>query len=250
MSTRSLKTISKDYNETLLIASRDTDTLPTQTAAAWKSKIQESKGKLQGLRRELEEALVESAVAIFLTGDKEKTSEALDVIENEGGNVQAIDLTLMYQKIAHAVAPSVSGGQFSGTQVILVYQKLKDFALETGYEPMLYMPALEASNTTANDIESTTRLVKDIVERANGNALNLLYVSKQIVDKAIKDSYEGGAYGVVFLNATEQDRQTLKGVFKNTSTVELKPEHTVTKTFIEQQFKAAKKPNKKNNEKE
>lgn len=201
--------------------------------------------RLTGLKEQYRKVISTSALAILPSGTPEQQAEFANLAETEADTV-TVDASEMYMVIAKNVYPSVGRDQlFTPAQSGLMFQAVEDIAIKVGAPTALTYPIGTPIETVVRSVEETANLIRATIRKAIKDSLNVLYIEKQAVQKAMAARYNNETVPVVVINTTAEEAEGLTtALFTGRNvTVELSgnvtPEST-TKTLLAAKKKLSK----------
>lgn len=226
---KDLKSVIKELKDVTKILQQDLEGGDPRTRPGREMLRNQSKEKLETLKKQYKESLNKSVFTIFTTGPKGE--EFAKLAETYGA--LTVDGQEFYRNLAKRCEQTMGASRTYGlTQFLTLTSELRMWAQDVG----LKFKDLElATDQQAGTTEAVLEIVKKSIEATNGSTLLKCYLENQVLNLALEQEADTKVVPVVVLNTTEQESLigTLfrgKGLTLDTNKSEVN-EELVSKTF-------------------
>jgi len=225
------------------------DEVPRNVRPGKEAQKREAADSLDDLRSSYGEALRKATFGISVTGPG---AEEFVKRATEEAEVLVVDSNALYQRIADRVAPTVGGsGEFGVSQYSVVIQELRNVGGELN---VTSMPAPKwAEPVNVGGYKDLVAHVANMVSSSVGLDLVALYMTRQVLDKALKAKVNRNTVPVVVTGLTEgREPEFLTKTFQKGRNVVVRTtsKEEVTTEYVLEVFNNVKKQlktQKKNN---
>lgn len=202
----------------------------------------EAQEKLGSLLAQYEEFLLQGLAAIFTVGDADKQARFAKLASDEGSTI-TVECDSLYQRLADEVEGSMRTDRlFEPSQFARLLSAVSTVAKEL---KIAELPVIKyRDGAMLKTREDLVDHIRYLVRDALGDSLNRIYLSKKIVDAAMKSRYRQSVVPVVVTGATQEETEGLAGFF-NKRVVIANVQEDVTSEYVIQTFNDLKKQLKK-----
>jgi hypothetical protein len=219
-----LEQLMEQYAEVEQIANQDLSAWPVKTLPGAQMRQRECRTQMEALGAKYKDALLGSAVAIFLDGDQQQTQQFAKVAEGSGGTL-TISAETMYEDLAKDIEPTLGDRrQFGTSQLGMLVSALTRVGKDLDFRNIPVPQIFDV--TVCREHQDLIALVRNLVRQAIGDDLNAAYIKRAVGEEAIRIRYTRSVAPVVITNATADERTGLKNVFNGSFTIPVTQENT------------------------
>lgn len=187
------------YAETKALSELNLDEVPRNVRPGREAQKREAQDNLEALRDSYGEALRKATFGISVTGPGTETF-AQKAVEEADAIVVAADT--LYRRIADRVAPTMgSNGEFGVSQYSAVIQEMRTIGGELNVVSMPSPKWTEPVNV--GDYDGLLKHVTGMVDSSVGTDLVALFVTRQVLEKALQTGEDRNTVPVVLTGLTE-----------------------------------------------
>lgn len=216
----------------------------SKTRSGIETAVAQAKLEVVGLRIKYAEAVLNSGVAIFLSGPENRTEEFCKLI-SELGEAVVVDANEVYNYISRPLEATLSSTRtFTSEVASVLISQVAATARLVGVG--LNRPIRADTQKHVATYKDLVNHVRDIVRSELGDVLAAAYLKTVVGREALKIRYMVDVSPVIVLNATAEEVVGLGHAFgKGQATVELKEEDKVDSEFVGKVFANVQKQLKK-----
>jgi hypothetical protein len=227
------------YAETKALAELNLDVVPRNVRPGKESQKREAQDNMEAVRDAYGEALRKATWGISVTGPGTETFVKKAVEEAE---VIVVAADALYRRIADRVQPTLgANGEFGVSQYSAVIQEMRTIGGEMN---VVSMPSPRWSEpVNVGNYDGLLKHITGMVDSSVGTDLTALFVSRQILDQALKAGVNRNTVPVVLTGLTEGSEPAFltKAFQKGRSTVIRTTEEAVTTEYVLDVFNNIKK---------
>lgn len=226
------------YTETKALADSNLEEVPRNVRPGRESQKREAQEALEGLRDAYGEALRKVTFGISVTGPGSANFAQKAVEEAE---VIVVAADALYRRIADRVAPTIGNGEFGVSQYSAVIQEMRTIGGEMN---VVSMPSPRwAEPVNVGGYDGLLRHITGMVDSSVGTDLTALFVTREILDQALKAGVNRNTVPVVLTGLTEGAEPAFltKAFAKGRNAVVRTKEEAVTTEYVLEVFNNIKK---------
>lgn len=228
-----LKTLAKQLRDTTAMANKDLSTMAQDRdqrhlVPGHTMMKNQAIQALPEVRKAYREALANN---VFVFAPQGANSAQFAEFAKAEGNAMVVDGGEFYTNLAKRVQETMGPTKTFGiTQFLTLQQELKIWARDND---VLLQPLNFGNDTITPTLADVTNMVREIVEKSNGQSLIKTYIEDQVVTAAMNQEVDSKVVPVVILNADSHSNYFRgKGLQVDTTT-------NVTEEFVNKTFKQA-----------
>lgn len=232
----------KLYTETLALANLNLDDVPNRVRPGKESQKRQASADLENVRNRYAADLRKALFGLVVTGPG--TEDFVRTAEEEA-EVVVVDGSEIYKRIASRVAPAMSSSrEFGVSHYGAVIQELRAIGNELNVTSMPAPTWSEPANV--GDEQGLLRHVRGMVDSGVGLDLPALYISRQIIDAAIKAGSNRPTVVVVVTGLGDVAEAMAPKLFHEGRSIQVTTTSEVNKEFVLDTFNKVKKQLKAN----
>lgn len=236
MTSKDLKTLSKNLHETKKLASTDLSAVDRRTLASVSIMKAEATARLKNLETEYIRRVRANTLALVLSGSTERCERFAQLAAEEIDAV-VVHAESFLDSIAQKVHASMgSSREFTVTQASIVSGLLEDAKEKAGVRQV----PLKWDWVALQSLQDVKVYIREIIRQSFGEAVFHTLLNEEVNNKAIDAMFAGNLLCVILVGIAEGDAVTLSPLFSNVVSVEAGTSETeeVTAEFVLQQLKS------------
>jgi hypothetical protein len=222
----------KTYTE---VANKDLGAISMAMQAGWQCAVREAKDKLVELRKEYDSAVSSRTVGLFVSGPEDKLEELGKLVKNENG--LTVNVSLMYEKIADRIWPSIGRTMMFGMQQFtILMDTLRQISIDLDVQDVKPMGYKEVCIQTKDDLVSH---VRTLVREAVGDKLNAKLIKQTILNHCLNQQTAAKYILVLLKNSIDEEIYELSQSLNTYTKAKLTKDEELTRDSVTKMFKRA-----------
>lgn len=242
-----LEKLSTELKDVRLTARRELSEFAPNTQPGWAARISAAKTRVKTLEYEYAKKLFQNGFGIFLTGDVGRQLELAELVKKAGEGL-TVSSDGLYREV---IGPTVEKSVGKKREWIMDHTgKVQELLREWMHKNQVTSAALPIAREgrAVPDYDAVVKHIKKLIEKGNGQTLNILYLERQLRDEALAMAYGGKTVPILFVRAPEEAEQMVLAkalAMKGSTVVDVNQfEGKKGTDFLASVFKAAQKKGK------
>lgn len=169
------------------------------------------------------------AVLFLVSDDEEKQAKFLELADKEGASV-VVDVNALYKRLANIIdSMFLNDRQYTPNHA---HRLMQELVLEGRQVGVFNLTNLNYTPIFLNNLTETTTFVKQTVRNGTGDGVNILAITKQVLNLALQKRLTGRMVPIIMTGITQEELPAFQQAFVVNHLVNLDKNSKVDKKFV------------------